>query len=124
MMFLEEIRPLIEMKFPGQTFAEISQIAALMWQKLTDDEKNEYKKAAEGLYMSRSNLRTHKVCTLIQATAMRTERRRAATSPTRRAARPPRTGAAAATRTWETTTTMPSSVNIMSLEIASSVMQG
>ena len=49
MMFLEEIRPLIEMKFPGQTFAEISQIAALMWQKLTDDEKNEYKKAAEGL---------------------------------------------------------------------------
>ena len=59
MMFLEEIRPLIEMKFPGQTFAEISQIAALMWQKLTDDEKNEYKKAAEGLYMSRSNLRTH-----------------------------------------------------------------
>ena len=48
MMFLEEIRPLIEMKFPGQTFAEISQIAALMWQKLTDDEKNEYRRKAGG----------------------------------------------------------------------------
>ena len=51
MMFLEEIRPLIEMKFPGKTFAEISQIVALLWKKLSDDEKNEYKrKAGEGLF--------------------------------------------------------------------------
>ena len=128
------------------TCAHVSQIVALMWQKLSDHEKNEYKKkAGEGLYnmsCSERHIIVHvegsynmscserhnivhvptNVFTVIQVTAMRTERRRAATSPTRRAARPPRMEAAA-TRTWETTT-VPSSVNIMSLEIASSVMQG
>ena len=60
------------------TCAQVSQIVAHMWQKLSDHEKNEYKKAGEGLYnmscserhiivhvegsynMSCSNLRTHK----------------------------------------------------------------
>ena len=50
MMFLEERRPLIELKFPTKTFAEICQIVALLWRKLPDNEKNEYmRKAAEGL---------------------------------------------------------------------------
>ena len=60
-MFCQEKRPLIKERFPRKTFAEISQITALLWKRLSDDEKNEYKKkAGEGLYNMCSNLLTHK----------------------------------------------------------------
>jgi len=50
MMFCQEKRPFMVKKFPEKTFGEISQIAGLVWKKLSDHEKNEYKKKADIFY--------------------------------------------------------------------------
>merc|ERR1719245_2479360 len=50
MMFCQEKRPFMVKKFPEKTFGEISQIAGLLWKKLSDHEKNDYKKKADIVY--------------------------------------------------------------------------
>ena len=47
LMFFQEKRPIIIEKFPNKTFTEISKIAGHLWKKLTEVEKDEYKRKAD-----------------------------------------------------------------------------
>ena len=49
MVFFQEIRPRMIERFPNRKFVEISQLAGNLWNKLTEVEKDEYKRKAEVL---------------------------------------------------------------------------